>query len=113
MLKASVTQVEHIKHEPSSLPENPPRRPPRPPRSPPIAPPRDSLGGASGTLRLLVLAIGLSTTFVGGSGSLSESSSWSLPVLWLAGRVGRGRIVHTKELVKVLRDLILVNHSFI
>lgn len=60
---------------------------------------------------MLVLAVGLSTTFVGGSGSLSESSSWSLPVLWLAGGIGRGGIVYTEELVKVLRGIILVCYS--
>ena len=67
---------------PPSLPENPPRpraRPARPPRSPPAAPPRASLGAVAGASRLPCRAIGLSATFGGGAGSLSESWSLSLP----------------------------------
>lgn len=69
---------------PPSLPEKPPRprlRPARPPRSPPAAPPRASLGAEAGASRLPCRATGLSATFVGGSGSLSESWSLSLPVV--------------------------------
>lgn len=68
---------------PPSLPENPPRprpRPARPPRSLPAAPPRASLGAVAGASRLPCRAIGLSATFGGGAGSLSESWSLSLPV---------------------------------
>ena len=69
---------------PPSLPENPPRpraRPARPPRSPPAAPPRASLGAVAGASRLPCRASGLSATFGGGAGSLSESWSLSLPVV--------------------------------
>ena len=57
----------------------PPRLPPRPPRSPPVF--RSALppGATSGALRFPDRATGLSTAFVGGSGSLSESYSGSLP----------------------------------
>ena len=68
---------------PPSLPENPPRprlRPARPPRSLPAAPPPASLDAVAGASRLPCRAIGLSATFGGGTGSLSESWSLSLPV---------------------------------
>jgi hypothetical protein len=47
-------------------------------------------------------------TFTGGSGSLSESSSWSLPICHLSQSRGQIKIVdwhrvrHTEKLVKVL-----------
>ena len=63
---------------PSSFPEYPPRRPPLPPCSP-SAPPRDPLGATSGAFRLPERASGFSATLGAGSGSLSESSSGSLP----------------------------------
>ena len=69
---------------PPSLPEKPPRpraRPARPLRSPPAAPPRGSLGAVAGASRLPCRATGLSATFGGGAGSLSESWSLSLPVI--------------------------------
>jgi hypothetical protein len=66
---------------PRSLPVKLPRRPPRPPRSAPAggAAARAAPGATSGALRLEERPNGLSATLVGGSGSLSESSSWSFP----------------------------------
>jgi hypothetical protein len=63
-------------HEPDSFPVKPPRRPPL------AASVLDGAfeGASRGALRLSVRAGVLSITFTGGSGSLSESSSWSLPI---------------------------------
>ena len=63
---------------PPSLPAKPPRRSPRP-RPPPTAPSRASDGAVPDASRLPCRTMGLSATLVGGAGSLSESSSLSLP----------------------------------
>jgi len=59
---------------PASLPEYPPRR------RASVATGAFEAGASAGALRLVVRAGVLSMTFTGGSGSLSESSSWVLPV---------------------------------
>lgn len=62
-------------NSPASLPVT---RPPRLPRAP-APPPRGAVGASLGASRLPSRGAGFSTTFGGGDGSLSESSSGSLP----------------------------------
>lgn len=55
-------------------------------------------------------------TLVGGSGSLSESSSWSLPkspssVAWSSKGVDWSKFRRTEKLVQVLASIVLANVS--
>lgn len=101
---ARTDSMQRYRDIPSSLPVKPPRRPPRPPRSPLGPPPRASDGAVPDASRFPLRGTGLSATFVGGAGSLSES--WSLSFPFQGGQlVGLNRLcweLVTKELVKVL-----------
>lgn len=91
----------------------PPSLPPGPRRLPALA---GAAGASRGALRLSVRAGVLSTTFTGGSGSLSESSSWLLPIRHVvscrvrvivpiaiaSSRAGLSFVRHTEKLVQVL-----------
>lgn len=91
----------------------PPSLPPGPRRLPALA---GAAGASRGAVRLSVRAGVLSTTFTGASGSLSESSSWLLPIRHVvscrvrfivpiaivSSRVGSSQVCHTEKLVQVL-----------
>jgi len=76
----NTNKMRTINDIPSSEPVRPPRRPPRPPLPPLCA---GSVGASFGASRFPERALGLSTVFGGGEGSLSESWSLVLPEIMI------------------------------